>query len=165
MGESNRAKVKYLDTSAIVKLYLDEEGSLNFRNYFHSHSNFCTAIMTFYESMNVLKSRLYNGKIAKKYHDAIEDLAIHGWGGKIEIEPIALDKIEIFKEVSKISIENNLDIADSVQIYAILKGKYYFLFQDSSSVLITADGGQELAATKYGIRVWNCRKESAPKWM
>lgn len=165
MSNSRSVKVKYLDTSAIVKLYLDEDGSSNFREYFHSHTNFCTAIMTFYESMNVLKSRLFNGQNAKKYHDAVEDLAIHGWGGKIEIEPVALDKIEIFKDVSKISIENNLDIADAVQIYAILKGKYSFLARDSSSILITADEGQELKATRLGIRVWNCRKESAPEWM
>ena len=34
MANSNRAKVKYLDTSAIVKLYLDEEGSFKFQKLF-----------------------------------------------------------------------------------------------------------------------------------
>ena len=85
MEKSICAKVKYLDTSAIVKIYLDEEDSSRFRDYFFNHSNFCTALLTFYESMNVLKSKLFK-KYKDKYYKAIEDLAIHGWGEKIEIE-------------------------------------------------------------------------------
>jgi len=164
MVDSVRIKVKYLDTSSIVKLYLEEEGSSYFRDYFNSHTNFCTALMTFYEAMNVLKSKLFK-KSEKKYYEAVTDLAIHGWGGKIEIELIDLNSIEIFKEVSNLSVENNLDIADAIQIYAILKGKYSHFMQDSASVLITADEPQELAAIKNRIRVWNCRKESKPEWL
>ena len=53
-----RIKVKYLDASALVKLYLDEEGSNYFRDYFYKNTNFCTVQMTFYEALNVLKARL-----------------------------------------------------------------------------------------------------------
>jgi hypothetical protein len=129
---------------SIVKLYLEEEGSSRFRDYFNNHTNFCTALMTFYE--------------------AVTDLTIHGWGGRIELEPVDLNSMEIFKEVSNLSVENNLDIADAIQIYAILKGKYSHFVQDSASVLITGDEPQELVAIKYGIRVWNCRKASKPEW-
>jgi len=164
MADSVGIKIKYLDTSSIVKLYLEEEGSSYFRDYFNNHTNFCTALMTFYEAMNVLKSKLFK-KNEKKYYVAVTDLAIHGWGGKIEIEPIDLNSMEIFKEVSNLSIENNLDIADAIQIYAILKGKYSHFTRDSASVLITADEPQELAAIKNRIRVWNCRKGSKPDWL
>jgi hypothetical protein len=121
--------------------------------------------MTFYESMSVLKSRLFKNESKNQYYKAMKDLAIHGWGGKIEIEPIDLNSIDTFNEVSKLSVENNLDIADAIQIYAILNGKYSRWIQESASVLITADRAQDLAAKKYGIRVWNCRKEPKPEWL
>ena len=159
---TNGIKIKYLDTSVIVKLYLDEDGSLNFRDFFNNHTNFSTTLMTFYESMSVLKSRLFNNKSKGQYYRAVDHLQIHGWGGKIEIEAIDLNSREIFREISEISVEHNLDIADAIQIYAILKGKYSGLCQGSGSVLITADEKQELAATEKGIRVWNCRKTAKP---
>jgi len=165
MEHSNGIKIKYLDTSSIAKLYLEEDGSSRFRVYFGSSTNFCTALMTFYETMNVLKSRLFNGSNRDKYYDAVEDLAIQGWGGKIELELIDLSKREVFKEVSKLASENGLDVADAIQIYAIMKGKYGHWCQDSASVLITADGRQERTAGKYGIRVWNCRKTERPEWL
>lgn len=155
MNESIAIRVKYLDTSSIVKLYLDEDGSSHFRKYFHTHTNFSTTIMTIYEAMNVLKSRLFKNGSKKMYYEAVTDLAIHGWGGKIEIETIELNNMDIFKEVSILSVENNLDIADAIQIYAILKGEYSHFTQESASVLITADCPQELAAIRNGIRVWN----------
>lgn len=165
MEKSIGIKVKYLDTSAIIKLYLDEDGSSNFREYFHSHTNFCTTIMTFYEAMNVLKSRLHKKESQNKYYEAVTDLAIHGWGGKIEVEPIDLSQMDTFKAVSRLAMDSNLDVADAIQIHAILKGKYSHFTQDSASVLITADEPQELAAQKNKIRVWNCRKESKPDWL
>ena len=125
MEESVGIKIKYLDTSSIVKLYLDEEGSSYFREYFYNHTKFCTVLMTFCEAMNVLKSKLFKSN-QLKYYEAVNNLAIHGWKHfpKIEIENIDLNSLEIFKEVSKISSDYNIDIADAVQIYAILKGKY-----------------------------------------
>lgn len=163
--KSVAVKVKYLDASVIVKLYLDEDGSKDFRDYFNTHINYCTTRMTFYEAMNVLKSRLFKSSMEDKYYQSVEALAIHGWGGKIEIESIELDNLDIFKEVSKISMQYNLDVADAIQIYSILKGKYKFFARESSSVLITADDKLELAAKKNDIRVWNCRKDTRPVWL
>ena len=165
MEDSIGIKIKYLDTSSIAKLYLEEDGSTRFRTYFGSSTNFCTALMTFYETMNVLKSRLFSRSDKDRYYEAVEDLAIQGWGGKIELELIDLSKREVFKDVSKLASHNSLDVADAVQIYAILKGKYGHWCQDSASVLITADEQQECTAVKYGIRVWNCRKTERPEWL
>jgi uncharacterized protein with PIN domain len=84
-----RIKVKYLDASALVKLYLDEEGSNYFRDYFYKNTNICTVQMTFYEAMNVLKARLFT-KDKEKYRRSIEDLTINYWSkeqtGKMVIE-------------------------------------------------------------------------------
>jgi predicted nucleic acid-binding protein len=166
MEESVGIKIKYLDTSSIIKLYFDEDGSDDFREYFYKHTNFCTVLMTYYESMNILKAKLFKSD-RNKYIEAVSDLAIHGWRRfpKIEIENIDLDSFEIFKEVSELSIKYNIDIADAIQIYAILKGKYSRWIFDSAPVLITADNQQEAAAKDNKIRVWNCRKSAKPEWI
>jgi len=164
------AKVKYLDTSAIVKLFFDEDGSDNVRAYYNSHSSFCCAEMTFYEAMNVLKSRLFKGKKKDQYFENITDLRIMGWGwftgkGKLEIETIQLNNVDVFKEVYDYAMKYDIDIADAIQIYAILRGKYSVLTGDSMTVLITADDKLENAAIGNNIRVWNCRKENKPEWL
>ena len=158
-------KVKYLDASAIAKLFLDEDGSSRFRKYFFGSTNYCTTFMTFYEAMNVLKIRLFKMSNKDKYYKAIEELAIHGWGGKIEVESIELNEINVYKEVSKLSVAHDLDVADAIQIYAILKGKYRYFGRESASILITADKNLETAAKANGIRVWNCIKDERPEWL
>ena len=101
----------------------------------------------------------------------MEKVAIWGWGGlsgtaeKIEIEPIELNNLDIFKKVSKLSMDYDLDVADAIQIYSILEGKYRHLTKESSSVLITADDKLERAAKINGIRVWNCGKNAKPDWL
>jgi predicted nucleic acid-binding protein len=161
-------KIKYLDASAIVKLYLDEEGSDYFRDYFNNHTNFCTVQMTFYEAMSVLKARLFN-KDKEKYRKSVEDLIISYWSKeqsrKIVIEEIELNNYKIYLEISEIIWRYNIDFADAIQIYAIVKGKYSHFALDSKSVLITADDKLEFAAEDNHIRVWNCRKSAQPDWL
>ncbi len=165
MNDIDSVKVKYLDTSSIVKLYLDENSSNNFREYFGSDCNYCTTLMTFHESLNVLKARLFNGSSRDKYYKSIENLIIKGWGGKIEIENIDITDREIYSEVVKISVKYNLDIADAIQLYAIIYGKYKRFCFGSSSILITADNKQKQAAEDLKIRVWNIENQSKPNWV
>lgn len=164
MDESTAVKVKYLDASVIVKLFLDENGSKRFRDYFFNSTNYCTTFMTFYEAMNVLKRNLFKTNTGK-YYTAVEELAILGWSGKIEVESVELNNINVFKEVRDLSISYNLDVADAIQIYAILNSKYSFFIRESASVLLTADKELELAATAKGIRVWNCINNERPDWL
>jgi predicted nucleic acid-binding protein len=163
-------KVKYLDTSAIVKLFLDEDGSDHLRAYYNGHTNFCCAEMTFYEAMNVLKSRLFKDNKKDKYFENIRELRIMGWGwysgkGKLEIETIQLNDVVVFKTVYDYAVKYDIDIADAIQLYAILKGKYSVLIGDSMTVLITADEKLEKAAIANKIRVWNCRRGNKPDWL
>ncbi|MDP3260247.1 MAG: PIN domain-containing protein [Thermodesulfovibrionales bacterium] len=157
-------KVKYFDTSAIVKLFIDEEGSEYFKNYYINNCNYCCTEMTFYEAFNVLKARLFKGNTKEKYFKSVEDLAIMGWGGKLEIETIQMHDYSVFKEVNDIAIKYNIDVADAIQIYAIIKGKYSFFAADSKTVLITADERLERAGEDNKIRVWNCKK-NRPDWL
>lgn len=162
-------KVKFLDTSAIVKLFLDEEGSNRLRDYYCNHVNFCCTEMTFYEAMNVLKARLFKSNKKNQYFESIKKLKIMGWGftikGKLEIETIHITDHNIFKEVYDMAITYDIDLADAIQLYAILKGKYSVLGSESKTVLITADKKLEKSAKKNGIRVWNCEKDNKPDWL
>jgi predicted nucleic acid-binding protein len=162
---TNTVKVKYLDTSAIVKLFVEEEGCNQFREYFNSNTSFCTTLMTYYEAFNVIKARLFKNQTKDIYRKAANDLAIYGWGKQIEIEAIELNDIGIFNKVKEISEIYGLDIADGIQIYAILSGKYSSMVRESSSVLITADDNLLKAANQKGIRVWNCAKEKLPEYL
>ena len=163
-------KVKYLDTSAIVKLFLDEDGSDRLRAYYNGHSSFCCAEMAFYEAMNVLKSRLFKGEKKEQYFENIRELRIMGWGwfsgkGKLEIETMQLNDVAVFKEVYDYALKYDIDIADAIQLYVILKGRYSMLTGESMSVLITADEKLEEATLEKNIRVWNCGKTNRPDWL
>ena len=157
-------KVKYFDTSAIVKLFIDEEGSEHIKNYYINNCNFCCTEMTFYEAFNVLKARLFKRNTKNNYFKSVGDLAIMGWGGKLEIETIQMHDYSVFKDVNDIAIKYDIDVADAIQIYAIIKGKYSFFASDSKTVLITADERLEKAGEDNKIRVWNC-KNNRPDWL
>jgi predicted nucleic acid-binding protein len=158
-------KVKYFDTSAIVKLFLNEEGSKRLRDYYNNHTSFCCTEMTFYEAMGALKKKLFKGKTKNRYFKSIEELALIGWGGKLEIEKVKMNDFSVFKEVHDIAVKYNIDVADAIQIFAILKGRYSVLTGNSKTVLITADGNLEKACQDLKIRVWNCGKVDKPDWL
>jgi predicted nucleic acid-binding protein len=157
-------KVKYFDTSAIVKYFIDEKGSKNIRNYFGKNTNFCCTEMTFYEAMNVLKARLFNKGEKIKYLNSIVILEAMRWHGEIEIETIRMDNLRVLKDIEKIAVKYDIDFGDAVQIYAILEGKYKRLTGDSKTTLITADEKLEKTAVENKIRVWNCNKQDKPQW-
>lgn len=165
MNDRDSVKIKYLDTSSIVKLYLEENSSAKFREYFGCDCNYCTTLMTFYESLNVLKARLFNGSSNEQYYTSIKNLVIKGWGGKIEIEDIDITDRKIYVEVVKIAVKHKLDIADAIQLYAIMYGKYKKFCSGSSSVLITADNKQQKAAENLEIKVWNIENQPKPNWL
>lgn len=165
MNDIDSVKIKYLDTSSIVKLYLEENSSEKFREYFGANCNYCTTLMTFHESLNVLKARLFNGSSKENYYKSIENLVIKGWGGKIEIENIDITDRKVYIEVVKIAVKYNIDIADAIQLYAIIYGKYKRFCGSSSSILITADSKQQTAAENLKIRVWNIENQLKPNWL
>jgi predicted nucleic acid-binding protein len=164
-GNGTSISVKYLDTCAIVKLFVKEEGCDRFREYFYHSTNFCMTLMTFYESLNVIKRKLFSTKTLVEYSKVLEELTILGWGGRIELEDIKIYDIDVFKKIIIYSSKFGIDIGDSVQLYAILNGKYSYLVNDSSSVLITADENLSKGAKENKIRVWNILKEDKPEWL
>jgi predicted nucleic acid-binding protein len=55
-------RIHYLDASAIVKLFIAEEGSDRLQKYFSEESNFYTTSLCFAEALGALKSSAFTEK-------------------------------------------------------------------------------------------------------
>ena len=165
MPSDSWAKTRYLDSSAIVKIFIDEGDSLPIRNFYNSNCNFCATSLCVFEALGVLKGKWQHNRISdQQYFEATKKLIIDAWGKKIEIDDVGIINPQVQVEVEKISKKYLLDLSDGLQIVTILKGKYSVLGPNSASILITADTRLASAAEAEGIRVWNCIVNEVPKW-
>ncbi len=157
-------RTHYLDASAIVKLFVNEENSDILREYYYSHSVYSTTSLCFVEAIGVLKAKwLYRKEITHdEYLDAMNDLMASFSHESIMIDEIKIKDRAVFKEVERLSELYALDISDAFQIYTLKKGFYSVLSGDSKPILITGDKELADATRKEGLRVWNCMKEAAP---
>jgi len=166
-------KVKYLDASALVKLYIDEDNCQPLRYFFYSYSNtnFHTTWLCLAEALGVLKRKWDNREIEiDKYFEATCRLIID-WRIRIESDDLKLVDPSVPLKVEEMARKYNLDYSDALQLITIKSGKYSHLAYESAPnvyesvlVLITADRKLESAATSEGIRVWNCTAGPAPAW-
>ncbi len=162
---SNAIFYYYLDASALIKLVVDEPGSKSIHNYYNSTPNACITLISFIESLGVLK-RKWKGQWDKPdYHKAVEDLLIMIYGGKPEVDNMTLADPATFKNVSKMAKQYNLDFADALQLFAILKGKYSQFNLGSQTRFVSADKGLVKAARDQGVLTWLCTKNTDPKWV
>ncbi|MCF6226287.1 MAG: type II toxin-antitoxin system VapC family toxin [Xanthomonadales bacterium] len=153
------------DASALVKLFLNEDGSEKVKKYFNSHSVFWTTSLCFGEVLGVFKRKFISNKedfTKEQYLFASEGLVAYIRNGSISIEEVDITKLEVFNEVEKIVEKYSIDLADAFQIVALKNGFPSSLSGDSKTILITADGELAEAAKSEGLRVWNCLGESAP---
>ena len=155
----------YLDASALVKLVVDEPGSESIHNFFNSTPNACVTLISFIESLGVLKRKWKDNWDKPAYHKAVEDLLIMIYGGKPEVDNMTLADPDTFKYVSQIAGQYNLDFADAFQLIAILKGKYAPFNLGSKTRFISADRGLVRAARDQGILTWLCSKTAEPTWV
>lgn len=179
MNTSNWCKVKYLDASALVKLYIDENGSQQLRDFFQSNQpNFRTTWLCLAEALGILKSKWIGNQskdVATKietdmYFEATRNLIIN-WRKRIESDDLELVDPSIPLKVAEMAKKYNLDYSDALQLITIKIGKYSHLFYESKPhvyqsalFLVTGDKDLAFAAESEGIRVWNCTTGPAPEW-
>jgi predicted nucleic acid-binding protein len=157
-------RMRYLDASALVKLYVDEGDSKQIRDFFTNRIHFCTTSVCLVEALSVFKAKWLRKLLTKQgYFEKTRNLLLDA-RGKIEINDVGLVEFSILDEVERLATKHNLDISDALQLVTILKGKYSFFARDSSSGLITADGDLASAARSENIRVWNCCADIQPIW-
>ena len=178
MPTSDALKVKYLDASALVKLYIDEIGSHKLREFFYANTNFHTTWLCLAEALSCLKSK-WGGRQSKDvatkidtetYFEATRKLIIN-WRMRIESDDLEFVDPSIPLKVEELAKRYNLDYSDALQLITIKTGKYSrFVYEstpnvyESALVFITADKKLASAATGESIRVWNCSTGQAPEW-
>jgi predicted nucleic acid-binding protein len=170
---SEGLKIKYLDASALVKLYIEKEekGIQHLRDFFNSTTNFTTTWLCLAEAIGVFKRDYQRKKIEleEKYLKALLSLIIE-WRNRIESDDIKSDDPTIPIQVSKIMEKYKLDYSDALQLWSIKYGRlspsvvFENKFIESALVLITADKDLARAAESERIKVWNCEDGPAPEW-
>jgi predicted nucleic acid-binding protein len=160
-------KARYLDASAIVKLYVDEPHSNDVRSVFSSQPKpFNTTPLCLAEAFNVLKRKWKRGELTTEaYLKATHNLTVAAWGKEIEVQDYGFMDPSVQKDVEKIVQRHGIDLSDALQLLTILKGRHAGLVHQSLSVLITGDKGLAAAAAATGVKVWNCLTEPAPAWV
>ena len=158
------ARTHYLDASAIVKIFVIEDGSDRIKQYFENQSGFYTTSLCFAEALGVLKSKHFKrGKMSEEeYLTSADELLGLLSAGIIEIEDVNISDRSIFCEVEALARKYRIDISDAFQIVSV-KGNYFSQFKsDSKPILITADADLARAARSESLRVWNIIEESEP---
>ncbi len=167
-------RIHYLDASAIVKLVLNEPGSLKLRQYFGKESNFTATSLCFAEALGVLKVKRFNQKCMtdEEYFSSCDELMAYVAYGNIEIEDIEVKDRSMFDEVEKLTRKHNegkpkdkmIDISDAFQIVSV-KRNYFSQFPntDPKPILITGDQPLAEAARGEGLRAWYCIDEQPPE--
>jgi predicted nucleic acid-binding protein len=157
--------MRYLDASALVKLYVDESDSQPMRNFFRNRWHFCATSLCLAEALSVLKSKWMRKAITTdEYFQLTGRLIVDARSKRIEINDVGLVTRSVHAEVEGMAKKYRLDLSDALQLVTILKGRYSTWGPESRSVLITADAGLAAAAHAEGIAVWNCIAEPQPSW-
>ena len=156
-------RTHYLDASALVKLFIDEDGSAAVRSYLGPHATRVTTSLCFAETLGVLKAKHVHRHIStEEYLAACEDLMAHLRGQTLTIEDIGITERIVFDEMERIAKAHALDLSDACQLLTLRQGALSHLEGDSRPILITADKRLAAAARSEGLRAWDCMHEAAP---
>ena len=156
-------RMHYLDASALVKLFVVENGSSVLRDYVSEHSVFSTTSICFAEALGVLKSKFLRKLLLQEdYLAACEELTACIRNGEIKIEDIGISDRSVFDQVEDIAREYTLDISDAFQIVTLKIGIFSLLKIDYKPIMITADKALAKAAINEGLMVWDCLSEPSP---
>ncbi len=159
------ARADFFDASALVKVYTKEPCSDVARHYFDNRPTKYTTPFCFYEAMNILKGKWkYQGQLSiEEYLDAAFQLTAWYGTSSSTIKDLSFTDPTTFGEAKAIAQRSHLDLSDAFQILSVKKGYFSVLVNDSTTVLVTADGGLATAARTEGLRVWNLMTEPAPQ--
>ncbi len=168
---SEGLKFKYLDASALVKLYINESGSQQLRDFFNTETNFLTTWLCLAEALGVLKRKWKKKGIEKdEYLKAVTSLMIE-WRDRIESGDIKSFDPSVPLKVKEVAEKFNLDYSDALQLWTLQSGRLSSFrvesapnVYESALFLITGDGDLASAVRSEKIKVWNCNAGPAPKW-
>lgn len=149
-------KVFFWDTSALIKLILDEGESSKKARLTYSPVNINrTTDFAVYETLNVFKKKWEKNKLTDDGYNKSCRRIINYWSKKIRISRTSLMQREDFQGVLTFRRKyKHLDFSDLLQLYAI-KGEYSYFVGFSSPELVTADNELAKVASIERIKVLN----------
>jgi predicted nucleic acid-binding protein len=161
------ARANCLDASALVKRYVNEEGSDRLRQYLQTESTVYTTWFCYFEALGVLKVKLLYKKPPEmitdaEYHTACSEISAGFFASSINIRDPSFNTPAVFEECRSIAKRHSLDYSDAFQIFSVRKGYFSPLSGESKTILITADKKLADAARREGIRTWNLLTDAAP---
>jgi predicted nucleic acid-binding protein len=148
------------DASALVKVYTDELGSTEVRQYFASQPSNYTTLICYFETLHVLKMKRFYRKppdniTDDEYHKAASELS--AWFSLMSKNLVApdLDLLvsKTFHDVQSLARKHSLDLSDAFQILSVKANFASVLSGGSQTILVTADNGLATAARSEGIKV------------
>ena len=161
---STAARASCFDASALLKLYVQEDGSDKLREYWNSEPTKFTTSLCFYEALTLLKVCHFYRKIldVKAYKRATFDLC--AWYGAISenIPELNFLSPEVFFAAQRTAEKHKIDLSDAFQIHTVKEGFFSNLSADSRTILVSADRDLVKAARAEGLRVWSILDESPP---
>ncbi len=153
---STAVRTHCLDASALVKLYIEERGSSELREYLRGHANWYTTPFCFFEALSVLKVKFkYRREITEEqYHDLGLRLVAEFGARTRDIRDINFTDPLIFGKVQEMCRKHPaLDFSDAFQILSVKMGYFSRMAGDSQTVLVTADKDLQTAAEQEGLQV------------
>ena len=161
----------YLDTSALVKLYVAEEGSAQVRIAFQQAVLAMTSTLTFAEVQSALAKKLRTGEIAEREYEMARGLFNESWPGFFTLSP----RIEIIEAAASLIHKYralSLRAYEAVQLASALELQSYLpngvaigtpagveVQASGPVVFLSADDAQVAAASQEGLQIQHIRLE------
>jgi predicted nucleic acid-binding protein len=162
MSQATRASC--FDASALLKRYVEEEGSEAVRTYWAREPTKFTTSLCFHETLTLLKvSHFYRKQLDRRqYRRATLDLC--AWYDTVskDIPELSFLSPTMFIAALRVSERHDLDLSDAFQIVSLKEGFFSVLSGESQTILVTGDEALAEAARGEGLRVWNVLREPAP---
>jgi predicted nucleic acid-binding protein len=154
----------FLDSSALVKLVVHEPSSEVLQPYFNSHSWFVTSPLCVAEALNVVKRKWSRHELTDQQYFAAswELLFSYREGGRIQLTRENLADPEVFFGARELSVRYGVDLADTLQLYLLIRGSLAAYCDGSRAVHISADTALTSAARAEGLLAWDCVHEPSP---
>jgi predicted nucleic acid-binding protein len=155
---SSATRAICLDASALVKVYIEEDGSALLRDFLATEPTRYTTPLCLYEALSVFKVKyVYRKEITRdQYDDATLSLVAWFQGMSDWMKDLDFMKVSVFRDVQEIARKHNLDLSDAFQILSVKEGYFSRMSGESRTILVTADEALARAANDEGIKAWYC---------
>ena len=157
-------RANFFDASALVKIYVEEPGSAQVREYFNNEPTKYTTTFCFYETLNILKAKWKSqGRISKQEYLNAAFRLIAWFGHTAEwVRNLEITEASVLKLAQDLASRHDLDMSDALQLITVQQGYFSSFGEESKTIFVTADKKLARVARDEGLRVWSVLEESPP---